>query len=83
MKKHANCTQEHLCKIFRTYLDKTPTEFINELRMKRAKVLLQKSSMEIYEVGNELGFTSLSRFYHLFKKYYGIPPAQYKKNILK
>ena len=83
MKKHANCTQEHLCKVFRNYINKTPTEFINELRMKQAKILLQESSMEIYEIGQELGISSLSRFYYLFKKYYGVPPAQYKKNTSK
>lgn len=80
MKKDANCTQEHLCKVFRKYLDQTPTEFINELRMKHAKILLQNPSLEIFEISQELGFKSLSRFYHLFKKQYGIPPAQYKKN---
>jgi len=32
----APCTQEHLCKCFRKYLGVSPTEFINEQRIKTA-----------------------------------------------
>ncbi len=79
MKKLAHCTPEHLCKICRHYLDKSPTEFINDLRMRRAEELLKDKRLEICDVATELGITSLSRFYYLFKKYYGVTPAHFRK----
>lgn len=74
----APCTQEHLCKCFRKYLDKTPTEFINELRIKQAAKQIVETDAKILAVAIEMGFKSLSRFYSMFKKYYGISPAKYR-----
>ncbi|MDO9547494.1 MAG: AraC family transcriptional regulator [Candidatus Marinimicrobia bacterium] len=78
MKQLAPCTQEHLCKCFRKYLDKTPTEFINEQRIKQAAKQIVETDAKILAVAMELGFLSLSRFYSMFKKFYGISPAKYR-----
>jgi len=78
MKQLAPCTQEHLCKCYRKYLDKTPTEFINELRIKSAAKRIVETDEKILGVAMELGFQSLSRFYNMFKKFYGISPAKYR-----
>lgn len=78
MKRLAPCSQEHLCKCFRKYLDKTPTEFINELRIKQAAKQIVETDGKILAVALDLGFQSLSRFYGMFKKYYGVSPARYR-----
>lgn len=78
MQEMASCTPEHLCKSFRKYLDKSPTEFINELRVNHAARLLSGSNEEIYAIATDLGFQSLSRFYHIFKKHYGVSPGKYR-----
>lgn len=80
MQKLACCTPEHLCKIFRRHLNKTPTGFINELRINYAAQRLADSKDEIIAIAMDLNFQSLSRFYHLFKEHYGLTPAQYRKN---
>jgi len=78
MQKIAGCTKEHLCKSFKKYLNKTPTEFINELRMSHAARQLSDTNEEIFAIAYDLNIQSLSRFYHLFKKYYAISPAKYR-----
>ena len=78
MHKLAGCTKEHLCKSFKKYLNKTPTEFINELRMSHAARMLSDTDEEIYAIAYDLNIQSLSRFYHLFKKYYAVSPAKYR-----
>ena len=78
MQALANCTPEHLCKCFRKYLDKSPTEFINELRINHAARQLMESNEEIFAIASDLNFKSLSRFYHVFKRHYGISPAKYR-----
>jgi len=83
LKKLAPCSQEHLCKVFKIYLNKTPTEFINTLKINYAAYLLTHSDEEIYVIAVDMGFNSISRFYKLFKKQYGIPPAQYRKIMKK
>ncbi|MDD5697628.1 MAG: AraC family transcriptional regulator [Victivallaceae bacterium] len=78
MQHLAGCTKEHLCKSFRKYLNKTPTEFINELRMSHAARQLSDTDEEIFAIAYDLNIQSLSRFYHLFKKYYTVSPAKYR-----
>jgi AraC family cel operon transcriptional repressor len=79
MQKLAYCTPGHLCKCFQKYLRRTPTDFINELRLNQAARLLADSQKQILEIAEELRFESLSWFYNIFKKYYGLSPAAYRK----
>jgi len=79
MQKLACRTPSHLCKSFRRYLGKTPTDFINELRINHAARLLADGREEITEIAARLRFRSLSRFYALFKRYYGLSPAAYRR----
>ena len=59
-------------------MDKTPTEFINELRIKQAAKQIVETDEKIFSVAMDVGFSSLSRFHRLFKKYYGATPAKYR-----
>jgi len=79
MKTLAPCTQEHLCKCFRKYLDISPTEFINEQRIKMAAKQIIENDDKIMAVAIEYGFRSLSRFYKMFNKHYGISPVKLRQ----
>jgi AraC family cel operon transcriptional repressor len=79
MRKLACRTPGHLCKCFQKYLRRTPTDFVNELRLSHAACLLVDSHKQIMDIADELNFQSLSHFYHAFKKYYGMPPLAYRK----
>jgi len=72
----APCTQEHLCKCFRKYSGVSPTEFINEQRIKAAAKQIVETDAKILAIALEYGFKSLSRFYKMFNKYYGISPVR-------
>jgi AraC family cel operon transcriptional repressor len=79
MQKLAGRTPGHLCKVFRKHLRKTPTDYINELRINHAASMLADTHDEIVAIADELNFQSLSRFYSLFRKTYGISPAAYRR----
>jgi len=79
----AGKTPEHLCKCFRKYIKKTPTEFINELKINYAAKLLSDSDEKIFSISSDLGFKSLSRFYKIFRQYYGVSPAKYRNMKLR
>lgn len=76
----ANYSQEHLTRVFRRYLDITPTEFINEKRMNYAAQLLKSNEYEVLDICLRCGCNNLSHFYHLFKKYYKCSPKEYIKD---
>ncbi|MDD5704685.1 MAG: AraC family transcriptional regulator [Kiritimatiellae bacterium] len=79
MRQLACRTPEHLCKVFRRHLGKTPTQFINELRINQAARLLSDTDETILAIAGSLRFESLSRFYALFHRQYGLSPARYRK----
>ncbi|MBQ0048852.1 MAG: helix-turn-helix domain-containing protein [Bacteroidales bacterium] len=59
----------------KTMTGKTPVEIIREERLKRAKVLLEDSSLSISEVAYKVGFSAPSYFTKCYKDYYGKAPS--------
>ena len=76
-------TPEHLSRVFRKYLNETPTDYINELRLNYAANLLSNSDENIPFISMEAGFENLSHFYHLFKKKFNTSPAEFRKKTQK
>ena len=72
-------TQEHLSRCFQKYLQTTPTDYINHLKLNYAANLLAHTDMKILDISLECGFYSLSYFYKIFKECYGITAAQYRR----
>ena len=71
-------SHEYLCRLFRSSLNCTPTQYINDLRINYAANYLIHSDMDILDVCMTAGFENLSHFYHLFKKKYLLTPKQFR-----
>jgi len=61
--------------------DKTPSEFIRFIRLKRAADLLEKSQLFVNEVAFQVGFNDPKYFRKYFKDEYGVSPNEYKKKF--
>jgi DNA-binding response OmpR family regulator len=61
--------------------DKTPSEFIRFIRIKRAAALIEKSQMFVNEVAYKVGFNDPKYFRNYFKKEFGVTPSEYKKQF--
>jgi len=75
----ANRTPEYVGRMFKTYLDMTPSQFINDLRLDYAGDLLLHTDDTITEICFEVGFENLSHFYRLFKIRWQCSPQQFRK----
>ncbi len=62
--------------------DKTPSEFIRFIRLKRAADLLEKSQLFVNEVAYQVGFNDPKYFRKYFKDEFGISPNDYKKRFI-
>ena len=75
----SGCSREHLCRSFKKYLGVSPSAYLNAKRLNYAANLLLHSDQKVIDVAYASGFQSLSRFYHAFKKEFGVSPLQYRK----
>lgn len=66
----------YLKKGFKTLTGKTINEYQQELRITRAKQLLQQGGVSVTEVAALLGYSSISHFSTAFKKATGLKPCE-------
>lgn len=73
-----NMTKTSFCRFFREQTNLTFTVYSNRLKVDFARKLLRDTEMQVKEIGYECGFTSISYFNQVFKKYTGLSPRQYR-----
>jgi len=64
---------------FKKTVGSTYIEFLTDLRINRAKELLQNTSLKISEVAEMVGYENPSYFNYTFKKNTGKTPGEYRK----
>ncbi|WP_340111273.1 hybrid sensor histidine kinase/response regulator transcription factor [Maribellus mangrovi] len=71
-------SKSQLYRKFSALTNQSAAKYIRTLRMKKAKELLLTTSMNITEVGYEVGMKSVSAFSQLFKDEYGESPREFQ-----
>lgn len=69
-------SETYLRRIFRQELGVSPKQFLNNLRMDRAKALLNAGYDPVSVVAEKVGFRDSKNFATAFKKQFGYPPSQ-------
>lgn len=67
--------------LFKNNLNTAPKQYISDLKLNKAKVLIKESIYTISEISNKLGFASIHYFSRKFKQQFGITPTDYAKTI--
>ena len=74
-----NMSVSSFCKFFKKVTGQTFTESLNNMRIKRAEMLLlNNDSLSISEIAYSAGYDSLSHFNHMFLKLKGETPSSYR-----
>ena len=66
-------------KRFKELVGKPMFEYLTMLRIQRAKELLRRSNLPLYEVAGQVGYESDLAFTKTFKKHTGTTPTRYRK----
>lgn len=77
--KKAYMSKPNLFRYFKNEFGLTPTEYINQRRIQKAKEILKNPMKSVSDACYEVGYNSLSYFNKVFKKMTGITPKQYKR----
>lgn len=78
--KLASYSPSYVVKAFKKYMNCTVIEYLTELRIQHACVLLKQTNYTTLYISSKLGYDSLSNFNRVFKKRTGKTPTQYRKD---
>jgi two-component system response regulator YesN len=71
-------TPSYFSYIFKQSTGKGFTEYVNELKMERAKLLLATTHDKVFEIADQVGYKEYKYFVSVFKSYMGMTPKQYR-----
>lgn len=79
MVRQMGCTPRHLSRVFREVVGMSFREKQAQVRLGRAQELLATTQSKVVEVALESGYQSLSLFNLMFKRRFGVSPAQWRE----
>ena len=75
---HVGLSTNYLSNLFKKEVGQNFVEYLSKIRMETAKRLLTESSLKIYEIAQQVGFTEEGYFSKVFKKTVGLSPNEYR-----
>ncbi|WP_217591780.1 DNA-binding response regulator [Cohnella sp. GbtcB17] len=76
---HMNVT--YLSELFKKQTGSTFSDYVAEVRLGRAKLLLRDTAMRLADIAEWTGFSTASYLSAAFKKRYGLSPADYRARL--
>ena len=70
---------DYLSRVFHQQAGKTLMDYLDEVRLRRAKQMLCDRSLPISEIASELGYSNFSSFTQMFRRNTGYSPSTYRK----
>lgn len=74
---------DYLSRIFHQQSGKTLVDYLEEVRLRRAKSLLCDRNMPVSEIASRLGYQNFSSFTQMFRRNTGKTPSQFRKDLRK
>lgn len=81
--KEVGVSRSQLYRRMKENLGMNPSEFIRNIRLKRACELLKNQDLDITQIAYALGFSSQSQFSTSFKRFMGYTPTEYRLKCIK
>lgn len=72
------CSPNHLSSVFHKHTGNKLVDYINALRIKKAKQLLKQTTLQVAEISYACGFRDPTYFSRIFKTKVGHSPRQYR-----
>lgn len=77
--EHFHFSTGHLSRLIKKETGMTYPQYLNQIRLEAARMLLCKSDLDIGKIACEVGYQEVSHFNRVFKKTMGMNPTKYRK----
>lgn len=75
-------SQTYLIRLFKRELRMTFTNYLTNVRIKNAIILMRDPSLKLYEIAELIGYSTQHYFSNVFRKHVGISPQDYKLGLV-
>ena len=75
-------SQTYLTRLFKRELKMTFADYLTNVRIKNAIILMRDPSLKLYEIAEMIGYSTEHYFSNVFKKHVGISPEDYKLGLV-
>jgi transcriptional regulator GlxA family with amidase domain len=79
--EHCHTSQRTLARRFVQVLGCTTVAYVQQLRVERAKALLESTQMSLQEITGRCGYEDVSTFSKIFKRRTQLTPREYKSRF--
>jgi YesN/AraC family two-component response regulator len=76
---HVGVNKSYLSRVFPEYTGEHFSDYLQRLRIERAKELLRFTNDRIYEIASQVGFWNPRYFSRIFHEAVGVTPADYRR----
>lgn len=80
---HFNISATYIGEYFKKHTGENIQQYITNYKLKLVETRLQYSDLRMNEIAYELNFTDESHLNRIFKKYKGISPSEFRKQLTK
>ncbi len=78
--KAFSITEKYVYAFVKEQTCKTFGEYLEGIRMEKAKFFLLNTGESINKISEQIGFNSVNTFYKAFNRFYGMAPGKYREN---
>ena len=71
----------YLCQIYKKKTGTTIVQYINHIRIEKAKILLFTTKLSVEQIAATVGIVNPNYFFRLFKKITGETVGQYRESL--
>jgi len=80
--KYARVSVSHLSKLLRKELGYSYTDLLQEVRIEKAVQLMQDPMLRMYDIAEQVGYSTQHYFSAAFKKVKGVSPVNFRRDLI-
>ncbi|WHI50874.1 helix-turn-helix domain-containing protein [Microbulbifer sp. MLAF003] len=80
MAERISISERQLTRLFKRHLQSTPSQYLNQIRLNRARDLITCESLSLEQVALRVGFASYDSFRRAFYAQFGVSPSYFSRN---
>ena len=73
--------KSYISRMFKEKAGENLFDYINKRKIEKAKQLIKNNELRMYEIALNVGMEDTAYFSRVFKKYEGISPSEYQKEL--